>query len=56
LQIDNKTKHPKKEGGEEKVQDGRTQVLAKKKITNGDKPQREHEKIKYSNPLGARSI
>jgi hypothetical protein len=28
----------------------------KKKNTNGGKPEREHEKIKYSNPLGARSI
>jgi hypothetical protein len=35
----------KKGGWEKKVQDGRTQVLAKKKkITNGGKAQREHEK------------
>ncbi len=44
----------KKGGG--RCQDGRIQVLAEKKITNGGEPQREHEKIKYSNPLGARSI
>jgi hypothetical protein len=47
----------KKKGGRKRYKmEGHKSKQAKKKTTIGGKPQREHEQIKYSNPLGARSI
>jgi hypothetical protein len=43
--IINKTKHPTK--GDQKIQDGRTQVLANEKTFNEGILQREWEQIRY---------